>query len=49
MGNEPKDSTEVDKEVRVSDTDANEESPLQVIEEITEEVKPVEVKKQDTR
>ena len=48
VGNEPKVSTEVDKEVRVSDTDANEESPLQVIEEITEEVKPVEVKKQDT-
>jgi len=48
VGNEPKVGTEVDKEVRVSDTDANEESPLQVIEEITEEVKPVEVKKQDT-
>jgi len=39
---------EVEKEVRVSDTNDKEESPIEIIEEITEEVKPVEPKKQDT-
>jgi len=36
----------VDKEVRISNTDDKENSPVQVIEEITEEVKPIEPKKQ---
>ena len=49
VGDKPEVSREVDKEVRVSDTDVKEESPIQVIEEITEEeVKPVETKKEDT-
>jgi len=49
VGDKPEVSREVDKEVRVSDTNDKEESPIQVIEEITEEeVKPVEPKKQDT-
>ena len=39
---------EVEKEVRVSDTNDKKESPIEIIEEITEEVKPVEPKKQDT-
>ena len=42
VGDKPEVSREVDKEVRVSDTDDKEDSPLQVIEEITEEVKPKE-------
>ena len=48
VGDKPEVSREVDKEVRVSDTAVEEESPIQVIEEITEEVKPVEQAKQDT-
>ena len=46
VGDKPEISREVDKEVRVSDTDDKKDSPVQVIEEITEEVKPVETKKQ---
>jgi hypothetical protein len=42
VGDKPEVSREVDKEVRVSNTDDKEDSPLQVIEEITEEVKPKE-------
>ena len=42
VGDKPEVSREVDKEVRVSDTNDKEDSPLQVIEEITEEVKPKE-------
>ena len=42
MGDKPEVSREVDKEVRISDTNDTEDSPLQVIEEITEEVKPKE-------
>ena len=42
VGDKPEASREVDKEVRVSDTNDKEDSPLQVIEEITEEVKPKE-------
>ena len=42
VGDKPETSREVDKEVRVSDTNDKEASPLQVIEEITEEVKPKE-------
>ncbi|NQY31311.1 MAG: hypothetical protein HRT69_17825 [Flavobacteriaceae bacterium] len=42
VGDKPETSREVDKEVRVSDTNDKEDSPLQVIEEITEEVKPKE-------
>ena len=48
VGDKPEVSREVDKEVRVSDTDVKEESPIEVIEEITEEVKPIETKKEDT-
>ena len=48
MGDKPEVSREVDKEVRVSNTDDKEESPIQVIEEVEEEVKPIEPKKQDT-
>ena len=49
VGDKPEVSREVDKEVRVSNTDVKEESPIQVIEEITEEeVKPIETKKEDT-
>ena len=48
MGDKPEASREVDKEVRVSNTDDKEESPIQVIEEVEEEVKPIEPKKQDT-
>ena len=46
VGDKPEVSREVDKEVRVSNTDDKKDSPVQVIEEITEEVKPVEPKKQ---
>jgi len=42
VGDKPEVSREVDKEVRISDTNDTEDSPLQVIEEITEEVKPKE-------
>jgi len=42
VGDKPETSREVDKEVRISDTNDKEDSPLQVIEEITEEVKPKE-------
>jgi len=42
MGETPGDSKKVDQEVRVSDTDVKEESPIQVIEEIVDEVKPKE-------
>ncbi len=42
VGDKPEVSREVDKEVRVSDTNDKEDSPLQVIEEITEEVKQKE-------
>ncbi len=48
VGDKPEVSREVDKEVRVSDTDDKEESPIQVIEEITDEVKPVEPQKENT-
>ena len=48
VGDKPEVSREVDKEVRVSDTDVKEESPIEIIEEITEEVKPIETKKEDT-
>ena len=42
VGDKPEVSREVDKEVRISDTNDKEDSPLQVIEEITEEVKQKE-------
>jgi len=42
VGDKPEVSREVDQEVRVSDTNDKEDSPVQVIEEITEEVKPKE-------
>ena len=48
VGDKPEVSREVDKEVRVSDTDDKEKSPIQVIEEITDEVKPVEPQKENT-
>ena len=48
VGDKPEVSREVDKEVRVSDTDVKEESPIEIIEEVTEEVKPIETKKEDT-
>jgi len=48
VGDKPEVSREVDKEVRVSNTDDKEESPIQVIEEITDEVKPVEPQKENT-
>ena len=48
VGDKSEASREVDKEVRVSNTDDKEESPIQVIEEVEEEVKPIEPKKQDT-
>ena len=48
VGDKPEVSREVDKEVRVSDTNDKEESPIEVIEEVVEEVKPVEQKKPDT-
>ena len=49
VGDKPETSREVDKEVRVSDTNDKEDSPLQVIEEITEEVKPKEQVKEKTQ
>jgi len=48
VGDKPETSREVDKEVRVSDTNDKEESPIEVIEEVAEEVKPVQENKQDT-
>ena len=48
VGDKPEVSREVDQEVRVSDTNDKEESPIEVIEEVVEEVKPVEQKKPDT-
>ena len=42
VGDKPEVSREMDQEVRVSDTNDKEDSPLQVIEEITDEVKPKE-------
>ena len=42
VGDKPEVSREVDQEVRVSDTNDKEDSPIQVIEEITDEVKPKE-------
>ena len=48
VGKQPEASREVDTEVRVSDTNDKEESPIQVIEEITDEVKPVEPQKENT-
>ena len=42
VGDKPEASREVDQEVRVSDTNDKEDSPIQVIEEITDEVKPKE-------
>ena len=47
MGDKPETSREVDKEVRVSDTNDKEESPIEVIEEVAEEVKPLQENKQD--
>jgi len=46
VGDKPEASREVDQEVRVSDTNDKEDSPVQVIEEITEEVKPKEETKE---
>jgi len=40
VGQRTGDSKEMDTEVRVSDTDDKESTPIQVIEEITDEVKP---------
>ena len=48
VGDKPEASREVDKEVRVSNTDDKKESPIQIIEEVVEEVKPIEPKKEDT-
>ena len=48
VGDKPETSREVDKEVRVSDTNDKEESPIEVIEEVTEEVKPLQENKKDT-
>ena len=52
VGDKPEASKELDKEVRVSNTDDKKESPIQVIEEVVEEVvkevKPIESKKEDT-
>ncbi|NQY43545.1 MAG: hypothetical protein HRT87_09410, partial [Legionellales bacterium] len=47
VGDKPEASREVDKEVRVSDTNDKEESPIEVIEEVAEEVKPLQENKQD--
>ena len=47
VGDKPETSREVDKEVRVSDTNDKEESPIEVIEEVAEEVKPLQENKQD--
>ena len=48
VGDKPEASREVDQEVRVSDTNDKEESPIEVIEEVTEEVKPLQENKKDT-
>ena len=42
VGESPGDSKKMDEKVRVSDTDVKEESPLEVIEEVIEKVKPKE-------
>ena len=47
VGDKPETSREVDKEVRGSDTNDKEESPIEVIEEVAEEVKPLQENKQD--
>ena len=47
VGDKPETSREVDKEVRVSDTNDKEQSPIEVIEEVAEEVKPLQENKQD--
>jgi hypothetical protein len=46
MGDKPEVSTEMDKEVRVGDTNDKKDSPVQVIEEVTEEVKQPKEKPQ---
>jgi hypothetical protein len=46
MGDKPEVSTEMDKEVRVGDTNDKKDSPIQVIEEVTEEVKQPKEKPQ---
>ena len=46
MGDKPEASREMDKEVRISDTNDREDSPIQVIEEITGEVKQQKEKPQ---
>ena len=48
VGDKPKVSEKVDGEVRVSDTDVKEESPIEVIEEIKEETIVEEIKKEET-
>ena len=48
VGDKPKVSEKVDGEVRVSDTDVKEESPIEVIEEIKEETTVEEIKKEET-
>ena len=48
MGDKPEVSEKVDGEVRVSDTDVKEESPIEVIEEIKEETIVKEIKKEET-
>lgn len=40
MGESPGDSKKVDAEIRVSDTDDKQDSPIEVIEEITDSVEP---------
>ena len=48
VGDKPKVSEKVDGEVRVSNTDVKEESPIEVIEEIKEETIVEEIKKEET-
>ena len=48
VGDKPEVSKKVDGEVRVSDTDVKEESPIEVIEEIKEETIVEEIKKEET-
>ena len=48
VGDKPEVSEKVDGEVRVSDTDVKEESPIEVIEEIKEETIVEEIKKEET-
>ena len=48
VGDKPETGKEVDGEVRVSDTDVKEESPIEVIEEIKEETIVEEIKKEET-